>query len=285
MKKNLFVTIAVCITIAACMNETDNEYLSEQEENVSLTENAMTNFLDVMGINPSTPNLTFHDIIIIDDAVGGCCCGSGQTGYKDLSNAVILSLITPLIQDYMSTSPLPGTLQDQQLINPESQSLTNNVPASPLNGNSYTFNDSIGYYHNLIISEILENDPYGDSLFAMNFPLIVRMVDNQIEQMFGLSYGYFHAIGYDLEQISMCEKISYILHNYTDGYSFLSLLTAEFPTLHLLANYIVGLSQGDMSYTSMNQALNSIPTLQLPSVTEQMKKITLIEYASNKLWR
>ena len=81
MKKNLFVTIAVCITIAACMNETDNEYLSEQEENVSLTENAMTNFLDVMGINPSTPNLTFHDIIIIDDAVGGCCCGSGQTGY------------------------------------------------------------------------------------------------------------------------------------------------------------------------------------------------------------
>lgn len=282
MKKIALLFMPLLI-MAACTNSIDNysddDTIVEWENNSLMVESSSFFSGLPLKINPDV----VHEMIIIDDAIG---CNFVQTNtHGILAYVICLSLVPPIKKDTLGYCF--DFIPKDTLLNAPSIALTNVIPQNPVNGTTFTFVDSLGYYHNLIISNLLANDPDGSTYKTMTTQQIVYNVCMKIEHD-------FHLTGHPLANTEFTNTLSNKINSIrniqktsSSESSCISAIKTAHPATNNYIDYIRFMAYVQKSPSILSQTFQNISssTSLTPMQKTILKVSMVVEFASDRLWK
>ena len=279
----LFVTTLFFVACYSNMDESGSDLTYDDLSSSSLAAGSSSFFATLP--YKANPNLE-HELTEVNDALGSCL--NIANPLQELAYVVVYSLIPPIKSDSILKF-LPDTLGHvkQTLINDTAYSLKSVIPNSPLNGSTYTILDSIGYYHNLVISKILSNDPYGEKLKLLSSSQIINDVTKVIERELHLPTNTFFDSSFQSTLNTRVQTLMNIRDTCSSDSSYISTIKVAFPTTSKYADYIWNMSYIQTSLHVLGLAYQNVDSSS--SMTDQekqrMKKALIVEFASDRLWK
>lgn len=287
--KKFVLFFAFILAFVSCTNNIDNysdDNTVVDQVSTTLVEESSSFFAGLMySINPQL----VHELIIIDDALG-CYINPPTSSHGILDYVICLSLIPPVKGDSIGYIPIGNQnifWERDTITNAPSFALTNVIPLTPMNGSTYTFIDSLGYYHNQIISDLLANDPDGSSFKTMTIQQICTIVGQKIEHDFYLpmntlsSSTFINSLCNDINTIRNLQKTSL-----TES-SCIAAIKAAYPSTDNVLDYIRNMAYVQKSPTVLSQAFQNVSSSTVLSPIEKiyLKTALIVEFASDRLWK